>query len=150
VVEGKAEAEGLALLRRFVSLQSELARAWLRFHPEGLNPWASRRLPRHGELFLRGERWHFHRHGVGVDFQGQDSRRVVDVHRALGTPEAFDTWRLMLYLESLNVNSVRVGARDFPTDDERALEQWLKELEGLGLVERDRSEGVLWRLTPSN
>jgi hypothetical protein len=150
VAEGTSAAGCLALLRQFVSLQGELVKAWVRFHPEGLDPWASRRLPRHGEIFARGESWQFHRHGVGVDFQGQESRRMVDVHRGVGTPELFDTWRLMLYLESLNVGSVRVGAREFPTDDERALEQWLQELEHLGLVGRDRSDHKLWRLTLAN
>lgn len=148
VAEGTSGAGGLELLRRFVSLQVELVKAWLQFHPEALEPWAAKRVPRHGEVLVQGERWRFHRHGVGVGFQGQESGRDVDVHRAAGTPEVFDAWRLMLYFESLNVNTVRVGARDFPTDDERSLEQWLTELEGLGLVERS---GVrMWRLTRSN
>jgi hypothetical protein len=150
LAEGSSAAECLVLLRRFVALQSELVKAWLLGHPEALDPWAARRLPRHGEFFARGERWFFHRQGVGVDFQGEDSRRVVDVHRGLGTPEAFDTWRLMLYFESVNVDTVRVGAREFPTDDERSLEQWLRELETLGVVEKDRSDGKLWRLAPTN
>ncbi|MBN1210740.1 MAG: hypothetical protein JXB05_38180 [Myxococcaceae bacterium] len=148
--ERRSEVRCLALLRRFVSLQGELVKAWLYFHPEALDPWAARRLPRHGEIFVRGERWHFHRQGVGVDFQGEDSRRVVDVHRALGTPGVFDAWRLMLYFESLNVSNVQLGAREFPTDDERMIEQWLRELESLGLVERERSDGKLWRLAPEN
>ena len=150
MAEGTSAAECLVLLRRFVTLQSELVKAFLLGHPEALDPWAARRLSRHGELFVRGERWFFHRQGVGVDFQGEESRRVVDVHRSLGTPEAFDTWRLMLYFESINVSTVRVGAQEFPADDERSLEQWLKELETLGAVARDRSEGKLWRLAPSN
>jgi hypothetical protein len=140
----------MVLLRRYVVLQAELVKAWLLGHPGALDPWASRRLPRHGELFVRGERWFFHRQGVGVDFQGEESRRVVDVHRGVGTPDIFDTWRLMLYLESLNVNTVRVGSREFPTDDERSLEQWLQELETLGIVARDRADAKLWRLAPTN
>lgn len=150
MAEGQSEAGCLVLLRRFVALQAELVKAWLHFHPDALNPWASRRIPRHGEVFVRGEPWHFHRHGAGVDFQGQESRRMVDVHRAMGTPEVFDAWRLMLYFESLNVSTVRVGAREFPTDDERSIEQWLMELEGLGLVERERSGVRLWRLNLAN
>jgi hypothetical protein len=150
VAEGQSEAACLVLLRRFVSLQAELVKAWLLFHPDALDPWASRRVPRHGEVFVRGERWRFHRHGVGVDFQAEESRRMVDVHRAVGTPEMFDAWRLMLYFESLNMSTVQVGTREFPTDDERSLEQWLLELEGLGLVQRDRSGVRLWRLTPTN
>ncbi len=62
--------------------------------------------------------------------------------------EVFDAWHLMLYFEFLNVSSVWVGAREFPTDDERSLEQWLTELEGLGLVQRGRSGVRPWRLTP--
>ena len=150
MVEGGSEAGCLAQLRQFVAIQRELVTAWLHFHPEALDPWASRRLPRHGEIFVRGESWHFHRHGVGVDFQGKDSRRMVDVHRAAGTPEAFDAWRLMLYFESLNVGVVRVGGREFPTDDERSVEQWLAELEGLGLVARERADVRLWRLSFTN
>jgi hypothetical protein len=150
VSEGTAEAGCVALLRRFVSLQAELVKAWLLFHPGAMDPWASTRVARHGEVFVRGERWHFHRHGGGVDFTGDESRRVVDVHRAVGTPEVFDTWRLMLYFESLNQTTVRVGAREFPTDDERSLEEWLKELEKLGLVARDRADAQLWRLSMSN
>lgn len=150
MAEGSSAAECLVLLRRFVALQAELVKAWLRGHPEAMDPWAARRLPRHGELFVRGERWFFHRQGVGVDFQGEDSRRVVDVHRGLGTPETFDTWRLMLYFESINVSTVRVGAQEFPADDERSLEQWLRELHTLGVVARDRSDGKLWRLAPTN
>ncbi|WP_224364872.1 DUF6896 domain-containing protein [Hyalangium versicolor] len=150
MAEGRSAAGCVVLLQRFVSLQAELVKAWLHFHPEALDPWAYRRLPRHGEIFVRGESWHFHRHGVGVDFQGQESRRMVDVHRAVGEPQTFDAWRLMLYFESLNVSSVRVGARDFPTDDERSLEQWLLELETLGLVVRDRVDVRLWKLAPTN
>jgi hypothetical protein len=140
----------LTLLRTFVSLQSELVKAWLLFHPGALDPWASRRLPRHGEIFVRGESWHFHRQGVGVDFQGQDSRRMVDVHRGVAMPHVFDAWRLMLYFESLNISSVHAGNQEFLTDDERRLEQWLTELEALGLVERDRTEPRLWRLAATN
>jgi hypothetical protein len=147
---GGADASCLTLLRQFVALQRELVKAWLHFHPGALDPWASRRLPRHGELFVRGETWRFHRDGVGVDFQGQESRRMVDVHRAAGTPEAFDAWRLMLYFESLNVAVVKVGAREFPTDDERSLARWLTELETLGLVARDRTDAKLWTLALAN
>jgi hypothetical protein len=150
VSEGTAEAGCVALLRRFVSLQAELVKAWLLFHPGSMDPWAAKRVARHGEVFVRGERWHFHRHGAGVDFTGDESRRVVDVHRAVGTPEVFDTWRLMLYFESLNLNTVKVGAREFPTDDERSLEEWLKELETLGLVARDRADAQLWRISMAN
>ncbi|MFL5350961.1 MAG: DUF6896 domain-containing protein [Hyalangium sp.] len=150
MAEGTSEAGGLELLRRFVSLQAELVKAWMQFHPEALDPWAAKRIPRHGELTVRGERWRFQRHGAGVGFQGEESRWTVEVHRAVGTPEVFDAWRLMVYFESLNVNTVRMGARDFPTDDERSLEQWLVALEGLGLVERERSGVRMWRLTRSN
>ncbi len=150
MAEGTSEAGCLVLLRRFVSLQAELVKAWLLTHPDALDPFAARRLPRHGEVFVRGERWRFHRQGVGVDFQGQESRRMVDVHRGVGTPDTFDTWRLMIYFESINMSIVRVGAREFPTDDERSLELWLAELETLGLVERDRSDGKLWRVAPAN
>ena len=148
--EGNSEAGSLVLLRRFVSLQVGLVKEWLRSHPGALDAWAAKRIPRHGEVIVGGERWRFQRHGAGVGFQSEESRRTVEVHRAVGTPEVFDAWRLMLYFESLNTSTVRVGAREFPTDDERSLEQWLVELEGLGLVERERSAARMWRLTRSN
>jgi hypothetical protein len=115
-----------------------------------VDPWAARRLPRHGEIAARGERWRYHRHGAGVSFEGQDSRRVVDVHRAVRLSEAFDAWRLMLYLESINVPTLRMGAREHPADDEHAIEQWLSELGALGLVRPDRTFARLWRLAPEH
>jgi hypothetical protein len=148
--EGRSAAEGWTLLRRFVSLQAELLRALMQGSSGAEAFRAAQRLPRHGELQVRGERWRFHRHGGGVGFEGSDSRRVVDAHRALGAPEAFDAWRLMLYLESIGVNSLYLGAREFLTDDERELEQWLAELEGLGLVRREPREVRMWRLAPQH
>jgi hypothetical protein len=148
--EGRSAAEGWTLLCRFVSLQTELLRTLMQGRSGEEAFRAAQRLPRHGELLVRGERWRFHRHGVGVGFEGADSRRVVDAHRAVGAPEAFDAWRLMLYLESIGVSAVHLGAREFLTDDERELEQWLAELERLGLVRRELREVRMWRLAPQH
>ena len=76
---------------------------------------------------------------------------AVDVHRAVGTPEilrhvAPDDCRLRVPQHEQRPH----GAHEFPTDDERSLGQWLVELESLGLVQRDRSDGKLWRLCPEN
>jgi hypothetical protein len=148
--EGQSVAESQLLLRRFVSLQAELLRTLMQLHPEVMDPWAAKRLPRHGELSARGERWRFSRQSTGVSFEGQDSRRVVDAHRAVRLPETFDAWRLMLYFESINMPTVQLGAQEYATDDEQAVEQWLLELEKLGLVRQDRTLAKLWKLAPEH
>jgi hypothetical protein len=150
VEEGQSVAESQLLLRRFVSLQAELLRTLIQIHPEVMDPWAAKRLPRHGEITARGERWRFHRNGAGVSFEGQDSRRVVDVHRAVRLPETFDAWRLMLYFESINVPTLQLRAQEHATDDEHAVEQWLLELEKLGLIRQDRTFSRLWKLAPEH
>lgn len=148
--EGQSVAESQLLLRRFVSLQAELLRTLMQAHPEVMDPWAAKRLPRHGELTARGERWRFSRHGAGVTFEGQDSRRVVDVHRAVRLPETFDAWRLMLYFESINVPTIQFGEQEHATDDEQAVEEWLMGLGKLGLIRQDRTFVRLWKLAPEH
>lgn len=56
--------------------------------------------PRSGELRLGGESWMFKRHGAGLMFTNS-AGMVVDIHRDIVTPQAFDAYRLAQYIESL-------------------------------------------------
>jgi hypothetical protein len=48
------------------------------------------------------ETWEFQKHGSGILFKGNESGKVIDAHREIiDHSEAFDSWRLSQYFESL-------------------------------------------------
>ena len=86
----------LNLVNRFVNLQGELLLELGRATPEGPSVRPSGK----GALTYDRQIWQWYRHGAGIMFCGADGI-VVDVHDCFFSPDSFDPWRLLQFVESM-------------------------------------------------
>lgn len=94
------EAWLLAKVQDFVALQIALVASFRAAFPDVKDLDDLLDAPRVGMVEFEGRPWRLQRHGVGFAFCSQDAV-LVDVHRQFTSPERFDAWRIMLYLESI-------------------------------------------------
>ena len=96
-------------------------------------------LPPIGSVQLGTETWTYVRHGGGVSFK-DSSGRVIDAHRMIDEPEAFDAWRLRTYVGSLGSRGVKlvrktIGERSLSLD--KGVDKVLASMVERGEVLRD-------------
>jgi hypothetical protein len=106
-------------------------------------------LPRTGLVLVDGQPWSFMRHGGGILFEEQQSRRKIDVHNYLDSPDVFDVWRCGTYFGSLGRAGVKMisralGKRGIRMHDAIAI--LLEDLAEEGLLEK---RGIVFRMVPS-
>jgi hypothetical protein len=111
----------------FLSLQHSLLREIDTVHPGGLQSKLILRVPKKGAILVEGETWEFQKHGAGLRFTRNADSNVVDVSNFVTDASVFDAWRIVQYLESINVVAV----------SEREIELELLRLEALGDLVRD-------------
>lgn len=96
------------------------------------------KIPKSGLINTSEETWEFQKHGSGILFKGNKSGKVIDAHREiLDHSEAFDSWRLSQYFESLKYSNIIWESKEFLADDDDDLEkllELLKEKQILKLV----------------
>lgn len=87
-------------------------------------------IPKSGLINTLEETWAFQKHGSGILFKGNESRKVIDAHREIiDHSEAFDSWRLSQYFESLKYSNIIWESNEFLADDDDDLDKMLKLLE---------------------
>ena len=86
-------------IRRVVKLQTLLITEFCRSYPGVKDSSSLRRAPGTGCLDTTEGYWLFRRHGAGVCFLNAQGVEI-DAHRAFGSSDLFDVWRIHLYLES--------------------------------------------------
>ncbi|ALG68899.1 DUF6896 domain-containing protein [Beggiatoa leptomitoformis] len=88
----------------FIELQRQLLRAFTRKFPNINDFELLLDFPRKGVVNIRTERWKFRKHGLGLYFRRKSLQPnyVVDMHTCFTNPYYIDSWRLFLFLESLD------------------------------------------------
>ena len=113
-------------IRRFVELQNLLITEFCRCYPQVKDSRTLHHAPRTGCLSTMEGLWLFRKHGAGICFLNAQGVEI-DSHRAFGSPDLFDAWRIRIYLESASENG-------YPELSE--LEAILDELVGRGALSR--------------
>jgi hypothetical protein len=136
-----ATQAAVAVVTDFVTMQARLVSA-IRTHFGLVNPLSQEleRIPRSGAISLDSAVWRFTRHGAGLSFKEQSTRRVIDVHNRVDEPHLFDHWRLATYFGSLGPSGMRVLERvtEMPglrADD--AVVLLTEELFNAGVIKKD-------------
>src|SRR3712207_908778 len=100
----RAASDRMVLARPLLVLQQKLLTAFRGEFPN-VHDWQFLLdAPKSGEVLADGELWSFRRHGSGLAFKS-NAGVVIDMHRALLDPGLFDAWRLLQYLESIQVSA---------------------------------------------
>jgi hypothetical protein len=124
-------------IRRYIELQRTLLAAFKEAFPD-VSDWEFLLdAPKSGEVIVDGESWLFRKHGAGLSFRRADGV-TIDAHRHLSIPVGIDAWRLLEYIESIDVDCDS-------SLSERCLEKELAKLEGEGQIVLTQHEG-LYRL----
>jgi hypothetical protein len=93
------------------------------------------------------ETWEFQKHGSGILFKGNKSGKVIDAHREIiDHSEAFDSWRLSQYFESLEYSNIIWESNEFLADDDDDLDKLLELLEEEHIVKLVPSRSKLYEL----
>lgn len=94
-------------LKDYVALQSNLCAALVKKHPDVSNWEMLLDLPKFGSVVAGDDYWEFSKHGKGVIFKRCADGIEVDVSsRVKDAPSSFDYWRLLTYLDSLEVKRI--------------------------------------------
>lgn len=124
----------ISILKEFVSTQAELIKSLQKKFPEVFKKKYLLQCPRRGFIVYKKEKWFFQKHGAGVSFTSEISKKVVDVHSYIENyPKCFDSWRVLQYLESLPINETQ----DFlnkETLEEENIENFLNKLLDLKIL----------------
>ncbi len=133
-----ADMDLMGIIREYCRLQGSLVAAFL----AETNPRDERYfldVGRRGAVSVDGRKWDWHRHGGGVAFVDAATGETVDPHVGMvESPEAFDAWRLVTYLQSKGIAEVSYGSSSAAVADELEVER---------LIEIATASGVL---TPSD
>lgn len=134
------ESNLLEQLQSFVDLQVSLVAAFHKNFPEVTDLQFMLDAPKTGCVETPTGLWLFKKHGGGLAFKNWDGI-TVDVHRCFGSPEAFDAWRIMQYLESISQFNDDEDEDDSHGDsdqvDHRQVESELADLASSGQLSRD-------------
>lgn len=101
-------------LHTYINLQKTLVSTFLESHPNVRDFEYLIDVPKSGLLEIDGECWSFSKHGTGLTFESQNNV-VINAHRHLNSPELFDSWRILLYLESMRKIDEDVYEEDIET-----------------------------------
>ena len=131
------ESKLMEQLRCFVDLQISLIAAFSRAFPEISDREFMVDAPKQGCVDTGLELWLFKKHGGGLAFKNWDGV-TIDVHSQFTSPDLFDAWRVMQYVESINRldSDEREDYRDFEQVDHRQMESWLSQLATTGKLVR--------------
>lgn len=131
------ESKLMEQLRCFVDLQISLVAAFSRAFPEISDREFMVDASKQGCVDTGRELWLFKKHGGGLAFKNWDGV-TIDVHSQFTSPDLFDAWRVMQYVESINRldSDEREDNRDFEQVDHRQMESWLSQLATTGKLVR--------------
>ena len=113
------ENDIIGIINSFVHVQTKLIDAINRLTSlteEGGNALV---LDKSGEVNVGDEKWIFKRHGMGLSFRRDSDGKVVDVHRGIERPLAFDAWRLVQYLKSSKISQVKFEGKSYESSSNR-------------------------------
>ncbi|NJO97944.1 MAG: hypothetical protein HC764_19720 [Pleurocapsa sp. CRU_1_2] len=105
------------------------------------------KIPKSGLINTLQETWEFQKHGSGILFKGNESGKVIDANREIiDHSEAFDSWRLSQYFESLEYSNIIWESSEFLADDDDDLDKLLELLEEEHIVKLVPNRYKLYKL----
>lgn len=117
-------------LNDFSQTQKELIVSFFIVYPPISSDLVWLKIPKSGLIDALQETWEFEKHGSGILFKGNESGKVIDAHREIiDHSEAFDSWRLSQYFESLKYSNIIWESSEFLADDDDDLDKLLELLE---------------------
>ncbi|MEY2832173.1 MAG: hypothetical protein RLZZ574_1431 [Cyanobacteriota bacterium] len=134
-------------LNDFTQTQKELIVSFFRIYPSISSDLVWLTKPKSGLIDALQETWEFQKHGSGISFKGDKSGKVIDAHREIiDHNEAFDSWRLSQYFESLEYSNIIWESNEFLADDDDDLDKLLELLEEQHIVKLVPSRYKLYKL----
>lgn len=104
------------------------------------------KIPESGLINTLAETWEFQKHGSGILFKNE-SGKVIDAHREIiDHSDAFDSWRLSQYFESLKYSTIIWESNEFLADDDDDLDKLLELLKEKHIVKLVSSRYKLYKL----
>lgn len=92
--------------------------------------------PRSGFFLMEGDMWKFYKHGLGICFEDERLHRIIDIHSEIERhPNAFDSWRLHHYLESLKISTVTCFGYEYDATEEENIKRCLQKLAQQRVIE---------------
>lgn len=93
-------------IKEMIQLQNNIMVVFKRLYPEVKDYNLLLNCPRKGKLAVHGQEWLFTKHGKGLKFIRMKPlpQIVVDMHNYFSESDMLDEWRLVQYLDSLNVS----------------------------------------------
>jgi len=83
--------------------------------------------PRQGIIEIEEQKWHFQRHGIGICFTEENSRKVIDIREDIFShQQQLNSWELLQYFESTGVKYIRVDNNIFDINNEDNLNNLIK------------------------
>lgn len=103
--------------------------------------------PKSGVLSAIGEKWKFQKHGVGIAFEGDISKKIIDINRGIiNYKKAFDSWRLAEYFESSNCFEVTWKLNTFTADDDDDLDRLFELLKQANIIKLVSTQYKLYEM----
>lgn len=94
-------------ISQFITLQNQLINKFREGFPEIKDLEYLLDCPRNGYIETLGEKWYVQRHGAGICFKGEQSGKVIDVHKGIFSYENHvNSWGLLQYLESIGIDKI--------------------------------------------
>jgi hypothetical protein len=137
----------ISALNDFTQTQKELIVSFFRRYPPISSEFSLLKKPKSALIDALQETWEFQKHGSGILFKGNKSGKVIDAHREITEhSEAFDSWRLSQYFESLEYSNIIWESNEFLADDDDDLDKLLELLEEEHIVKLVPSRYKLYKL----
>ena len=106
--------------------------------------------PKSGLLSAMEQEWKFQKHGAGILFEGDESGKIIDAHTGIiSNKQAFDSWRLAEYFESINCDRVFWASNPYLAKVDDDLDRLLKQLEQANIVKLVSGRYNLYELVRS-
>jgi hypothetical protein len=116
----------LGILSEFVELQEQILIFFQQSFPQISDRLFLIDCPKSGFFSAAGEEWKFQKHGTGINFVGQNTGQIIDVHcDVFSSPRRLDSWRLCQYFDSIGIDQIVYSSHVFEVSDEDGTEALL-------------------------
>ncbi|MEM8830288.1 MAG: hypothetical protein AAGE96_13155 [Cyanobacteria bacterium P01_G01_bin.19] len=129
--------QAASVIREYADIQERLIEEFENQHHSFLNESDFIIKPKTGILYAMDEKWKFRKHGLGIDFEGSNSGKIINAHVGIiNYKRGFDSWRISEYFESLNYSEIVWNSNKIDIDDSKELDKLLELMEKGSLIKK--------------